>query len=67
MRDAQAALCVGLVDHVLRDFVLANAIGVVHLAGWIRRACYVVGVARITDGDELDVEGVQTAAEGIGL
>ena len=67
MRDAQAALCVGLVDHVFRDFKLADAIAVIYRADKVRVAPGVIGVARIADCDKLDVKDVGVAAKGVGV
>ena len=49
MRDAQAALCVGLVDHVLGDFELADAIRVIDFSSRVWFARRIVGVARVAD------------------
>jgi hypothetical protein len=65
-RDAESTQCIGLVDHLLGDFKLPHAVDIRHRSGRVRVARGVGGVARIADGDELDVERVRAAAEGVG-
>ena len=63
MRDPQACR----VDHTFGDFVRAHAIGVIDFTGWVRFARRVGSVARVADRDEVDVEGVESRAEGVGV
>ena len=61
--DKEATQRVGLDDHLLGDFKLANAKGSAHRADGIWVTSYVRQIARIADRDKINVEPVGAAAE----
>ena len=67
MRESKAAQSVRLVDHILRDFKLTDTIRGIDFTGRVWRARRVVGVARVANGDKVDVEEIVPTAEGVGV
>src|SRR6476660_8576849 len=64
-RQPKAAQRIGLIDHLLADFVFADAVDVRHRTGGTWIAGCVGRIAWIADGNELDAKRIPPTAESV--